>query len=205
MTDHVKGAIHDPALTTHHSPLTSPRQTQSYLRDLFRCNRLHPKNKLGQNFLIDLNLVDLIVRSADLTRADLVLEIGSGTGSLTAKLAEVVGWVLSVEVDPAFYVLASQTVRGFNNVRLLNVDALKNKNQINPEVIANLEELKEKHQPHRVKLVANLPYAVATPVITNLLIAGVALERMVVTVQWEIAEKLIARPSTKDYGALAVL
>jgi 16S rRNA (adenine1518-N6/adenine1519-N6)-dimethyltransferase len=186
-------------------PVTKPRQTQSYLRDLFQCNRLHPKNKLGQNFLIDLNLVDFIVHSADLTRADLALEIGSGTGSLTAKLAEAAGSVLSVEIDPAFHALAMETVHGHDNVRLLNADALKNKNQMNPDVLANLDELKEKYRPQRVKLVANLPYAVATPVITNLLIAQVPLERMVVTVQWEIAEKLIARPSTKEYGALAVL
>jgi len=186
-------------------PVTKPRQTQSYLRDLFQCNRLHPKNKLGQNFLIDLNLVDFIVHSADLTRADLALEIGSGTGSLTAKLAEAAGSVLSVEIDPAFHALAIESAHGHDNVRLLNVDALKNKNQMNPDVLANLEELKEKYRPQRVKLVANLPYAVATPVITNLLIAHVPLERMVVTVQWEIAQKLIARPSTKDYGALAVL
>jgi len=183
----------------------APRQTQSYLRDLFQCNRLHPKNKLGQNFLIDLNLVDFIVHSADLTRGDLALEIGSGTGSLTAKLAEAAGSVLSVEIDPAFHALAIESAHGHDNVRLLNVDALKNKNQMNPDVLANLEELKEKYRPQRVKLVANLPYAVATPVITNLLIAHVPLERMVVTVQWEIAEKLIARPSTKEYGALAVL
>jgi 16S rRNA (adenine1518-N6/adenine1519-N6)-dimethyltransferase len=188
-------------------PVTNPapRQTQTYLRELFQCNRLHPKNKLGQNFLIDLNLVDFIVRSADLTRADLALEIGSGTGSLTAKLAEAAGSVLSVEIDPAFYALAMETAHGHDNVCFLNADALKNKNQMNPDVLASLAELKEKYRPQRVKLVANLPYAVATPVITNLLIAGVPLERMVVTVQWEIAEKLIARPSTKDYGALAVL
>jgi len=189
------------------TPVTNPapRQTQSYLCDLFQCNRLHPKNKLGQNFLIDLNLVDFIVRSAELTRADLALEVGSGTGSLTAKLAEVAGSVLSVEIDPAFYALAMETAHGHGNVCFLNADALKNKNQMNPDVLASLAELKEKYRPQRVKLVANLPYAVATPVITNLLIAGVALDRMVVTVQWEIAQKLIARPSTKDYGALAVL
>ena len=87
-----------------------PRQTQSYLRNLFRCNRLHPKNKLGQNFLIDLNLVDFIVRSAELTRADLVLEIGTGTGSMTAKLADQAGSVLTVEIDPAFHELAKEMV-----------------------------------------------------------------------------------------------
>src|SRR3954454_18132968 len=111
----------------------APRQTQTYLRDLFQVNRLHPKNKLGQNFLIDLNLVEFIVRSAELTRADLVLEIGSGTGSLTAMLADVAGSVLTVEIDPAFFALAQETVHGHDNVRVINVDALKNKNQMNPD------------------------------------------------------------------------
>src|ERR1019366_1542028 len=86
-----------------------------------------------------------------------------------------------------------------------NADALKNKNLLNPDVLTQLEELKAKYRPQRIKLVSNLPYAVATPVIANLLIANVDLERMVVTVQWEIAEKLIAQPGTKDYGALAIL
>jgi 16S rRNA (adenine1518-N6/adenine1519-N6)-dimethyltransferase len=182
-----------------------PRQTQSYLRNLFRCNRLHPKNKLGQNFLIDLNLVDFIVRSAELTRADLVLEIGTGTGSMTAKLADQAGSVLTVEIDPAFHEMAKDFVSDHDNVLAINADALKNKNTLNPKVLTHLAEMKAKYRPQRIKLVSNLPYAVATPVISNLLIAGTELERMVVTVQWEIAEKLIAVPSTRDYGALAIL
>ncbi len=183
----------------------APRQTLSYLRELFIGHRLHPKNKLGQNFLIDLNLVDFIVRSAELTRADLALEIGSGTGNLTERLANEAGAILTVEIDPAFFELARETVHDKDNVRLLNADALKSKNQMNPEVLTALDEVRAKYRSQRMKLVANLPYAVATPVISNLLIAGVDFERMIVTVQWEIAEKLVAQPSTKEYGALAVL
>jgi 16S rRNA (adenine1518-N6/adenine1519-N6)-dimethyltransferase len=183
----------------------APRQTQSYLRELFQAYRLHPKNKLGQNFLIDLNLIDFLVRAAELTRDDLAVEIGSGTGSLTARLAELAGSVLSVEIDPAFHELARETVHSHPNVRLLLADVLKNKNLLNPEVLTNLEEMRNKYLPKHMKLVANLPYAVATPVISNFLIAGVEFERMIVTVQWEIAEKLVAKPSTKDYGALAVM
>src|ERR1051325_6934190 len=144
-----------------------PRQTQSYLRDLFQVNRLHPKNKLGQNFLIDLNLVDFVVRARELTRADLALEVGSGPASLTAKLAESAGSVLSVEIDPAFAELARETVHAHDNARIINVDVLKNKNQLNPEVLSNLDEMRAKYRPERVKLIANLPYAVATPVISN--------------------------------------
>lgn len=187
------------------APHPAPRQTQSYLRELFQVNRLHPKNKLGQNFLIDLNLVDFLVRAAELDKSDLALEIGSGTGSLTARLADEAEFVLSVEIDPAFHQLALETVHAHDNVRIILADALKNKNQMNPEVIANLKELIETRRPERVKLVANLPYAVATPVISNLLISDLPFARMIVTVQWEIAEKMIAKPATKQYGALAVL
>jgi 16S rRNA (adenine1518-N6/adenine1519-N6)-dimethyltransferase len=182
-----------------------PRQTLSYLRQLFEERGIRPKNKLGQNFLIDLNLIDLIARSAELTREDLALEVGSGTGSLTARLAQQVGAVVSVEIDTAFYNLVSETVAGRENVLLLHADVLANKNEINPEVTTRLQEMAERFGCTRRKLVANLPYAVATPVIANLLLSEQALERMVVTVQWEIAERLLARPGTKDYGALAIL
>src|SRR5436305_9800118 len=84
------------------------RQTLSYLRNLFEERGIRPKSKLGQNFLIDLNLIDLIVRAAELSRDDLVIEIGSGTGSLTTRLAQQAGAVLSVEVDPDFIQLAKE-------------------------------------------------------------------------------------------------
>src|ERR671937_3088651 len=97
----------------------SVRQTLSYLRNLFEQRGIRPKNKLGQNFLIDLNLLDLLLRTAELTRDDLALEIGSGTGSLTARLAEQAGAVLGVEIDSAFFALTAETVAGRDNVLLL--------------------------------------------------------------------------------------
>src|SRR5438132_2604236 len=90
------------------------RQTASYLRQLFDERGLKPKSKLGQNFLIDLNLLDLLLRTAELSREDLVLEVGCGTGSLTGRLAEQAGAVLGVEVDMAFFTLASDAVFGRN-------------------------------------------------------------------------------------------
>ena len=182
-----------------------PRQTQSYLRNLFQQRGLKPKNKLGQNFLIDLNLLELLLRSAELTREDLVLEVGSGTGSLTARLADLASAVLSIELDTDFFALVKETVAGRDNVRLMNVDILRNKNELNPGVLEAISELRQQSGCSRLKLVANLPYSVATPVIANFLLSDVDFERMVVTVQWEIAERLMARPGTKDYGALAVL
>jgi 16S rRNA (adenine1518-N6/adenine1519-N6)-dimethyltransferase len=182
-----------------------PRQTLSYLRNLFQAHGIEPKSKLGQCFLIDLNLLDILVHTAELTPKDLVLEIGSGTGSLTSRLADQAGMVMGVEIDPAFVDLLSETVGDRESIRIVHSDMLKNKNEIEPKVLAALANLREQSGCERIKLVANLPYAVAVPVIGNLLVSDVTLERMVVTVQWEIAERLIAEPGSKAYGSLAVL
>jgi 16S rRNA (adenine1518-N6/adenine1519-N6)-dimethyltransferase len=198
----------------------STRQTLSYLRNLFAERGIRPKNKLGQNFLIDLNLLDLLLRTAELTRADLALEVGSGTGGLTVLLIENAGAVVSVELDPAFASLTDEAVatrftprlaRGgeragvLDRALLLHADVLKNKNELNPDVLRAVAELAPRAGTTCIKLVSNLPYAVAVPVISNLLLSEVPVERMVVTVQWEIAERLTAAVGTKDYGALAVL
>ena len=183
----------------------STRQTLSYLRNLFAERGIKPKNKLGQNFLIDLNLLDLLLRSAELTREDLALEVGSGTGSLTVRLVEQAGAVVSVEIDADFAALTDEEVTQRDRIALLRADVLKNKNEISPLVLHAVADLGQRCGTQRVKLVSNLPYAVAVPVITNLLIGELAVERMVVTVQWEIAERLLASPGTKDYGAMAVL
>jgi 16S rRNA (adenine1518-N6/adenine1519-N6)-dimethyltransferase len=185
--------------------MTTSRQTLSYLRTLFEERGIRPKPKLGQNFLIDLNLLDLLLRSAELGPEDLAVEVGSGTGGLTARLADQAGAVLAIEIDPAFYDLGQETVAQRPNVVFWRGDILKNKNEINPHAIAALQELSKKSKCSPWKLVANLPYAVATPVITNFLISDLPFERMVVTVQWEIAARLIAWPGHKEYGALAVM
>jgi 16S rRNA (adenine1518-N6/adenine1519-N6)-dimethyltransferase len=188
-----------------HDPTPAPRQTLSYLQRLFAERGIRPKNKLGQNFLIDLNLIDLLLRAAELDKTDLAVEVGSGTGSLTARLAEQAGAVLSVEVDPAFAALVREALRDRPNVTLLHTDILQNKNHLHPRVLEALTALLRDAGCTRLKLVANLPYAVATPVITNFLLSGLPFERLVVTVQWEIAERLMAEPGEKAYAALAVL
>jgi 16S rRNA (adenine1518-N6/adenine1519-N6)-dimethyltransferase len=195
----------EPAGDSVVTSLNASRQTLSYLRNLFAERGIKPRNKLGQNFLIDLNLLDLLLRSAELTREDLALEIGSGTGSLTVRLVEQAGAVVSVEVDADFAALTDEEVQERDRVALLHADALKNKNEMNPVVLRAIEDLAQRTSTRRVKLVANLPYAVAVPVVTNLLLGELPIERMVVTVQWEIAARLLASPGTKDYAALAVL
>lgn len=184
---------------------SAPRQTLSYVKALLASRGILPKNKLGQNFLIDLNLIDLVVRTAELSGADLVLEVGTGTGGLTNRLAEQAGAVVSVELDPVIHEMAREVVGDRANVCLLHADALRNKNELNPAVLAAVDEMRDRFDTTRFKLVANLPYAVATPVISNLLLRDEPIERMVVTVQWEIAERLTAGVGTSLYGALSVL
>jgi 16S rRNA (adenine1518-N6/adenine1519-N6)-dimethyltransferase len=185
--------------------IPSPRQTLSYIRHLLQSRGIQPKNKLGQNFLVDLNLLDLIVQTAELTREDAVLEVGTGTGSLTSRLSDHAGAVVSVEIAADFHKLAQGPLMGRPNVTLIHADALERKNEMNPGVMSAWEEAARNAGCTRRKLIANLPYAVATPVIGNLLICDVPIERMVVMVQMELAERMTALPSTKDYSSLAVL
>jgi 16S rRNA (adenine1518-N6/adenine1519-N6)-dimethyltransferase len=187
------------------APQPSTRQTLSYLRNLFQERGVKPKNKLGQNFLIDLNLLDVLLAAAELTSEDLALEVGSGTGSLSLRLGELAGAVVTVEVDPAFAALTSEAAHGRDNIVVLHADVLHNKNELNPEVFAAIEVLTARCATKHVKLVANLPYAVAVPVLSNLLLLDNPPELLVGTVQWEIADRLLASVGTKAYGALAVL
>lgn len=185
-------------------PTPSPRQTLSYLRRLFESYGLEAKSKLGQNFLVDLNLLDLIVRTAELDRSDAVLEVGTGTGSLTARLADHAGTVVTVEIDKSLQPVAKEVVGNRPNVKFVFGDALAKKSELNPDMLTAWEEAAKNARCTRRKLVANLPYVIATPLISNLLLARDDIERMVVMVQWEIAERLRAAPSTKDYNALSV-
>ncbi len=182
----------------------SHRQTQSFLIRRFAEAGIRPKTKLGQNFLIDLNLQRLLLDRAALGPDDVVLEVGTGTGSLTAQMARQAAAVVSVEVDRELYRLASEELAGLANVRLLHLDALKNKNRLNPEVIAAVDQELARAPGRRLKLVANLPYQVATPVLSNWLAMERPPSTMTVTIQKELAERIAARPGSKDYGSLSI-
>ena len=184
--------------------MSSTRQTASFLKRRFREAGLKPDVRHGQNFLIDLNLLDLLVRTADVGPDDLVLEVGTGTGSLTARLAQTAAAVITVERDPRLYELAADELADCANVTMLRRDALKNKNHLHPEVLAAVREQLAVGPNRRFKLVANLPYNIATPVVSNLLVADPVPVSMTVTIQKELAERIAARPGTKDYSALSV-
>lgn len=171
---------------------------------LFQQEGLHPRGDLGQNFLIDLNLLESIVAEAELTPDDVVLEVGAGTGGLTTFLAAEAGSVVSVEYDSNMYRLASEAVSHLPDVTLLNCDALKSKHQLNPLILQALDRDLAAEPGRRLKLVANLPYHIGTPIIANLLASDYPVERMVVTIQYELAQRLAAQPHSSDYSALSV-
>ena len=179
------------------------RQTRSHLMGVFDELKLHPRGDLGQNFLIDLNVLDYVVQQAELSRTDVVLEIGSGTGGMTAFLGAGAAAVVTVEVDRHMAGLAREAIKNYENVTLLNCDALKNKNHFHPDVIAAVQTELAKDPRRRLKLVANLPYSIATPVVSNLVASDLPWERMIVTIQLELAQRMAAAPGKSSFGALS--
>jgi 16S rRNA (adenine1518-N6/adenine1519-N6)-dimethyltransferase len=183
-----------------------PRQTQSYLRELFERRGVAPRRRLGQNFLIDLNIHDLIVKSAGVGPGDVVLEVGPGAGALTSLMAETGAVVVAVELDPAMAELAAEATAGLPNVRVVHADALAGKNRLNPDMLDHVRSGLAVDPARRLKLVANLPYNVATPVVTNLLVhPELRPVKLVATIQLELADRMRAAPATAPYGALSVL
>ncbi len=180
------------------------RQTVSYLSRRFEEVGLNPNKRHGQNFLIDLNLLNLLAKSAQLNSNDVVLEIGTGMGSLTGLFAEQAAHVITVEIDEYLYQMASEELEVFDNIQMLKQDALKNKNQFAPEVIAAIKHHMQVEDGRVFKLAANLPYNVATPIISNLLRSEIVPQTMTVTIQKELADRLVAGPGSKDYGALSI-
>jgi 16S rRNA (adenine1518-N6/adenine1519-N6)-dimethyltransferase len=180
------------------------RQTKTYLMERFREMGISPATRHGQNFLIDLNLHRLIIDSAQLDARDVVLEIGTGPGAITAELAERAAAVVTVEIDGHLFELASEVLVDRPNVTMLHLDALKNKNHFNPAVVEAVSEQLAVDPRRRMKLVANLPYNIATPVLSNLLSCDFTPHSMVATIQKELAERIVAQPWSKDYSALSV-
>ena len=153
------------------------------------------QKKYGQNFLIDTNVLDKIIRAADVTAEDCVLEIGPGIGTMTQYLAERAGKVTAVEIDRNLIPILEETLAAYENVTLIHQDILK------MDVKRYVEEWGE-GQP--VKVVANLPYYITTPIIMGLFEEHVPLKSITVMVQKEVATRMQAGPGTKDYGALSL-
>ena len=180
------------------------QQTRSYLMKKFEAIGIRPRAKLGQNFLIDLNLLRLLYESGQVDENDVVLEVGTGTGSLTAELSDRAAAVITVELDSVMHELAKQELYGRNNITFLQADILRNKNRLNEEVLDAVHQKLEEAPGRRFKLVANLPYSIATPLMSNLLLTKYPPHSMTVTIQKELADRITASPGTKDWGALSL-
>jgi 16S rRNA (adenine1518-N6/adenine1519-N6)-dimethyltransferase len=193
-------------MTDATEPASRPptRQTTAYLKDLFQQVGFTIDARRGQNFLVDLNLLDLVERTAGVTAADAVLEVGAGTGALTERLARAAGRVVTVEIDPRLAQLARERVIECENVHLVEGDVLAGKHRLAPAVLAAIDEARAACPQGRLLLVANLPYCVATPVISNLLALPRPFDAAIVTVQREMAERMTATAGSHSYNALSV-
>ncbi|TWU23529.1 16S rRNA (adenine(1518)-N(6)/adenine(1519)-N(6))-dimethyltransferase RsmA [Bythopirellula polymerisocia] len=180
------------------------RQTKTFLMNRFREMGISPATRHGQNFLIDLNLHRVIIDAADLTNQDVVLEVGTGTGALTTLMAEKAAAVITVEIDGHLFELASEHLIDYPHVTMLHIDALKNKNHFDSRVMEAVGERLAEAPDSRFKLVANLPYNIATPVLSNLLLCEHVPHTMVATIQKELGDRIVAQPWSRDYGALSV-
>ena len=152
------------------------------------------RKKFGQNFLIDNHILDKIIDAADLTRDDCVLEIGPGIGTMTQRLAEEAGEVIAVEIDQNLIPILDETLADYDNVTVLNEDILK----------VDIHQIVEERGGRPVKVVANLPYYITTPIIMALFESHVPLSSVTIMVQREVADRMCVGPGTKEYGALSL-
>ena len=153
------------------------------------------QKKFGQNFLIDTHVLDKIISAAHITKEDMVLEIGPGIGTMTQYLAEAAGKVIAVEIDRNLIPILEDTLSEYNNVRVINEDVLK----------LDLRKLADEENGGKaIKVVANLPYYITTPIVMGLFENHVPVESITVMVQKEVADRMQTGPGNKDYGALSL-
>jgi 16S rRNA (adenine1518-N6/adenine1519-N6)-dimethyltransferase len=173
--------------------LQTKKQIQAILAEIGH----RPRRRFGQNFLIDGNLLRLVAAAGDVQAADCVIEVGAGTGSLTEELLAKAGRVVAVEIDRNLAELLRAKFRDHANFTLIEGDTLSGKHSLNPAILAEIQTQRS------VKLVANLPYQIASPLVIELLIANVSL--LAFTVQKEVAQRLAAAAGTENYGPLSVM
>ena len=169
-------------------PVIAKREVTAHILKTFN---LRADKRLGQNFLVDEQIVNQIIAAAELVAEDTVLEVGPGIGTLTQALAETGAHVVAVELDRRLLPVLGKTLAGYDNIDIINEDILK-------------LDIRKAVPQENFKVVANLPYYITTPIIFNLLEQKLPMERLVAMVQKEVAERMVAKPGGKDYGALSV-
>lgn len=173
------------------SELSNFKNTQ----EIIKKHNFSIQKKYGQNFLIDEHVLNKIIAAAELTEDDYVIEIGPGIGTMTERMAPECRHVTAIEIDKELIPILSETLSGFDNVDIINEDVLK----------VDLNKLiAERNDNKPVKVVANLPYYITTPIIMSLLENKIPIETITVMVQKEVADRMMVGPGTKDYGALSL-
>ncbi len=165
------------------------------IREILRKSDIRPNKSFGQHFLSDKNILNKIADAAVITKDDIVLEVGTGIGTLTRPLASKAGFVVTVEVDKKLISPAKESLKGFKNIDIINDDIMK----------CNIPKIMDEHPgfKHR-KVVANVPYYITTPLISLLIGSKAKFETIVITIQKEVAERIISKPGNKRYGSLTV-
>jgi 16S rRNA (adenine1518-N6/adenine1519-N6)-dimethyltransferase len=174
-------------------------QTKRQIQELLFSAGVSPNRRLGQHFLVDLNLMTLLVDAARIEAEDTVLEVGCGTGSLTQTLAQRARRVVAVELDRTLAGIAQSQLADAKNVRIIQGDVLSSKGVLNPAVAEALTDV-----GGRLLLVSNLPYDIASAVMIDLVQGPIIADSMTVTVQKEVAERMTAAPDSKAYGTLSI-
>ena len=163
--------------------------------DILKKYNFNFQKRFGQNFLIDSHILEKIVESAEIMKEDCVLEIGPGIGTMTQYLAESAGQVIAVEIDKSLIPILEDTLSPYDNVTVINEDILK----------VDIQKLVEEQNAGKpIKVVANLPYYITTPIIMGLFESHVPLDSITIMVQKEVADRMQVGPGTKDYGALSL-
>jgi 16S rRNA (adenine1518-N6/adenine1519-N6)-dimethyltransferase len=196
---------------------------RSEINQILASAGLRPQHQFGQNFMVDQNILAAIADAGDIQPHDVVLEIGPGVGNLTRQLAQRArqGAILAVDIDNKLLPAAMRHHKNLTNVTWLNTDALAGKHELAPEVITALRDLRTKHPQGALKLVSNLPYNAASPLIANLLMlmwheqhhatpsplspTPLLFSRLAFTVQHEVALRMSTPPDSRDYGPLGIL
>lgn len=169
--------------------------TPSATAEIIRRYQFAFQKKYGQNFLVDANILDKIIRLSEVTKDDCVIEIGPGIGTMTQYLAENAGKVVAIEIDKHLIPILEETLKEYDNVVIMNADVLK---------VDIFKIVEEENKGKPVKVVANLPYYITTPIIMGLFESRIPLVDITVMVQKEVAERMQVGPGTKDYGALSL-
>lgn len=171
--------------------ISSPKRT----KEIVQKHGFKFSKSLGQNFLIDQNILDNIVDGANILETDYVIEVGPGIGSLTQNIAERANSVVAIEIDKTLIPILQETLKDYKNVEVINEDVLK----------LDLHKLVEdKFKNNKAKVIANLPYYVTTPIIMKFLEEKVPVQSLTIMIQKEVADRMQAKPGTKDYGSLSI-